>query len=322
LNLTVGGVMAASNVELDLELLGGMKFSNLDAGSSGWTLVDDPATITNTLRIKVNGVLQPGQVTPRVTVTTIFPDLNQTILRQYANVTWNDQNGYGARGRLMEIPIDLSHHLPPPVSMPPTPVVPATLPTADPAFASVDDPGPTATNAQNWYFAVTSHTLNDDLGFLTYWLGHGSVTVLGFPLSEVYTDADTHYQSQYFERGVLEYHPENPDPYKVELRSLGRELGQVQASISPGQAPSAGSTFYAATGHWLDGRFASFWQSNGGLMQFGYPITEPQVQADGTVVQWFERARFEYSLTVTGYPQVKLGLVGHESAVALNYLPY
>jgi len=30
--------------------------------------------------------------------------------------------------------------------------------------------------------------------------------------------------TQYFERAVFEYHPNNPAPYKVELRRLGADL--------------------------------------------------------------------------------------------------
>ncbi len=42
-----------------------------------------------------------------------------------------------------------------------------------------------------------------------------------------------------------------------------------------------------------------YWEDNGGLAQFGYPITEESVEglipgADMIRVQYFERARFEY----------------------------
>jgi hypothetical protein len=36
-------------------------------------------------------------------------------------------------------------------------------------------------------------------------------------------DPETGLKTQYFERAVFEYHPDNPDPYKVLLRLLGAE---------------------------------------------------------------------------------------------------
>ncbi len=62
--------------------------------------------------------------------------------------------------------------------------------------------------------------------------------------------------------------------------------------------------------------FLRYWQNNGGLEQFGYPITEEFREAnpdDGQtyVVQYYERARFEYhpELAGTRY-EVLLGLLG------------
>ena len=54
--------------------------------------------------------------------------------------------------------------------------------------------------------------------------------------------------------------------------------------------------FFSATGHTLRGRMASYWQENGGLSVFGYPISEmfDEATPDGTfTVQYFERNRLE-----------------------------
>ncbi len=50
-----------------------------------------------------------------------------------------------------------------------------------------------------------------------------SLALFGYPISDPFIDPDSHMLVQYFERAVFEYHPENPDPYKVELRRLGAE---------------------------------------------------------------------------------------------------
>ncbi|HET9016290.1 MAG TPA: peptidoglycan hydrolase, partial [Thermomicrobiaceae bacterium] len=51
-----------------------------------------------------------------------------------------------------------------------------------------------------------------------------SLALFGYPLSEPFTDPTTGYVTQYFERAVFEYHPNNPDPYTVELQLLGDNL--------------------------------------------------------------------------------------------------
>ena len=62
-----------------------------------------------------------------------------------------------------------------------------------------------------------------------------------------------------------------------------------------------------------------YWQREGGLATFGYPISEelPEISsADGKVytVQYFERARLEWHPTEAGTPsEVQLGLIGKQA---------
>lgn len=73
-------------------------------------------------------------------------------------------------------------------------------------------------------------------------------------------------------------------------------------------------TYYKETGHYLGGVFRDYWQKNGGLYVFGYPLTEEYVAANGRVTQYFERARFELFPEYTNTPfLVQLGLLGIES---------
>jgi hypothetical protein len=73
--------------------------------------------------------------------------------------------------------------------------------------------------------------------------------------------------------------------------------------MTSGAARAAGLTtpkiYFSETGHHLTGQFLNTWQANGGLMTFGYPITEP-IQQDGMTVQYFERARFEEHADAAG----------------------
>lgn len=87
----------------------------------------------------------------------------------------------------------------------------------------------------------------------------------------------------------------------------------------PVPAPSAGTPgeYFKETGHTLSGKFLDYWQKNGGLAGFGYPITEP-FQEDNMdnnrnlTVQYFERARLELHPENAGTPyEIELGLLGH-----------
>jgi len=84
-------------------------------------------------------------------------------------------------------------------------------------------------------------------------------------------------------------------------------------------APNSASTrYFPETEHNLAGPFLKYWQENGGLDLFGYPLTDPYPeinQNDGKtyIVQWFERERFEYHPEFAGTKyEVLLGLLGNE----------
>jgi hypothetical protein len=65
-------------------------------------------------------------------------------------------------------------------------------------------------------------------------------------------------------------------------------------------------------------RFAAYWQQHGGLPLFGYAITPERIERNPTdgkeyVVQWFERARFEWHPEYAGTEaEVLLGLLGRQ----------
>ena len=83
-------------------------------------------------------------------------------------------------------------------------------------------------------FAATGHRLCN--GFRAYWQSHGldfgdpgisgreSLALFGYPISEEFVDPITGLVTQYFERAVFEYHPNNPAPYQVLLARLGADV--------------------------------------------------------------------------------------------------
>lgn len=81
-----------------------------------------------------------------------------------------------------------------------------------------------AADATLHYFSETQHTLSGP--FYQFWNEHQGIFVFGYPISEPHIEQASDgkpYLVQYFERERFEYHPDNPDPYKVELSLLGND---------------------------------------------------------------------------------------------------
>jgi hypothetical protein len=110
--------------------------------------------------------------------------------------------------------------------------------------------------------------------------------------------------------------------------------GTIEVAVPRGGEPiyveygpdrEAGSNFFPETGHHLDGVFLQYWQKNGGLAQFGYPISDEIIEPDpndgrARIVQYFERNRFEYFPEHTGTPYtVQLGRLGEAQLVGQGF---
>ena len=185
---------------------------------------------------------------------------------------------------------------------------------------------PSGTRAAQSCFAETGQCLGGR--FLDYWQANGGLARNGFPLTgerrETLEDG-REYTVQYFERARFESHPEYAAPYDVLLGQFGRrvlrerfreDVGGYQRAVAP-VAPLADQSHFAETGHNLGGRFLDYWRANGGLAQFGYPLTEEFDEfglaepGTGYRVQYFERARLEYHPEHANTPyEVLLGQFG------------
>ncbi len=95
------------------------------------------------------------------------------------------------------------------------------------------DTGPTG-RAGCTFFAELRHEVCG--GFRDYWQSHGlefgdpgisyreALALFGLPMSEEFTDPATGLTVQYFERARFEYHPNNPEGFRVLLTRLGADL--------------------------------------------------------------------------------------------------
>src|SRR3954453_584081 len=81
--------------------------------------------------------------------------------------------------------------------------------------------------------------------------------------------------------------------------------------VVPAVQVSAASDYYTETGHYLYGQFRDYWNGNGGLLQFGFPITKvfDQQSEDGKThpTQYLQRVVFEQHAENKGTPFEVLG---------------
>lgn len=157
--------------------------------------------------------------------------------------------------------------------------------------------------------------------FAPYYVQHGGVRIFGLPISPVLTINGR--QVQWFERARLEYWPEYANTgYDIQPGLVGSEY--TDGRSFPKQqffASRPGLRFFPETGHGVGGAFLDFWDANGGLDIFGYPLSDeiievlPETKQYHTV-QYFQRARFELHRQPDGTDIVMLGLLG--DALYLN----
>ena len=168
--------------------------------------------------------------------------------------------------------------------------------------------------------------------FREYWEQNGGLPVFGYPITapaNVRTAEGT-FLTQVFERNTFELHPEKARPYDVLLGRLGDAILRSQGTVwqnLPKAAPTA-PHYFPETGHAVShDPFWQYWAGQGlqdpalnpfqrSLALFGLPLSEPftarNPNGDTVLMQWFERARFEWHPNNPPQYRVLLGLLGNE----------
>ena len=184
------------------------------------------------------------------------------------------------------------------------------------------------------YFPETAH--NVPALFASYWLEQGGLRRFGYPLTEAFeevseTDGGV-YLTQYFERARFELHPEYAGTDDEVLLGLVGVETTADRQAEPGFRPiqpiasTRDRLYFPETRHSLGGLFRRAWEARGGLMIFGYPISEEfqeMSETDGVVriVQYFERNRFEYHPDYAGTEdEVMLGHLAREILIRRGWL--
>jgi hypothetical protein len=178
---------------------------------------------------------------------------------------------------------------------------------------------------------------------------NGGIDNLGHPRTGVISDSLMGGRLvQYFQRLVLEFHPENPPPYRIQRRLLTDILFPgADAPIPAADVPPGPSHYFpfspdrpTGLGHFVadytrSGKgiyFKQYFDSRGGVTAFGYPKEEPKLR-NGRWTQRFQAAVFEYhpehdrdglvpgtSIPYRNY-RVQLALLGDEY-IGRNRLPF
>jgi hypothetical protein len=96
----------------------------------------------------------------------------------------------------------------------------------------------------------------------------------------------------------MEYHPENPERYQVQMGLLGDYFAPAdkKARIPASERPKSNDPerrYFPETGHTASFSFLQFFNEKGGLDNFGYPVTE-LILENGRFVQYFQRAMMEW----------------------------
>jgi hypothetical protein len=138
------------------------------------------------------------------------------------------------------------------------------------------------------YFPETGHNVTGE--FWAYYQSYANAALIfGFPLTEAFKDPKSGRTVQYFTRARFELHPEDPKE-KVHLTALG------SAIYTPGQGVDIFSPMGCRSfknGYSVCFSFLDFFDKNGKEEIFGQPISSFQF-SNGRIIQYFERARFEW----------------------------
>lgn len=174
------------------------------------------------------------------------------------------------------------------------------------------------TNVSNGvlYVAETGQYLHGT--FRLFYEEHGGYALFGNPLTPMISEHGL--RVQYFERARFEVPIGHDEQDRVMLGRLGAEMiatlpeaERAATHFVPTTATGDGQYFHV-TQHNVHAQFLAFWQENGGLPMFGYPLSEEFYQlVDGEIilVQYFERVRLE-ARVIDGALQIGVAALGRD----------
>jgi hypothetical protein len=159
------------------------------------------------------------------------------------------------------------------------------------------------------FVSDTKHNVHG--AFLFFYLSHNGVENFGAPLTEAFMEDGR--VVQYFERARFELHPENPEPYRVQLGLLGALYYGItdpplkSTAIPPPDNPNF--RYFPESGQMIAFTIKEFFDSHGGIDVLGFPISSLRFE-NGPFAQYFQRMRLEWNPADSGPNKIRTSPVG------------
>jgi hypothetical protein len=155
-----------------------------------------------------------------------------------------------------------------------------------------------AQSDQPEYFPDTGHTITGKF-YELYYAADNPIAVYGSPITDAFPDKDGNLV-QYFQKARFELN-KNGEIFKTPLGQIF--LNENEAGIESINISDSSSVCrnFEETGYSVCYDFLEFFEKNGGVNQFGYPISNRLIRANRTS-QYFEYALLEF------YPERPAGL--------------
>ncbi len=155
------------------------------------------------------------------------------------------------------------------------------------------------------YFAETGHWVTNE--FLSVYRSVPNPDELyGYPITDAFPDATTNLLIQYFEKARFELHPELPAGQRVQLSPLGEYLYEPGVLLPSPAAPCRQVASFKVCSAYLE-----FFDANGGVQQFGPPISGVEKHGD-RMVQYFQRACLEWRPNLPPQKRITLAALGRQ----------
>jgi hypothetical protein len=158
------------------------------------------------------------------------------------------------------------------------------------------------------YFPETGHLVTGDF-LKAYESVPNPDLVYGNPITEAFSNPIFGKKIQYFEKARFEQVPSNPAELRVHITELGRLLYEPGPTL-PTPGNSTACKTFLETKNRVCYAFLDFFEANGGEAQFGYPISNFELH-DQRIVQYFQRARFEWHPELPEGQKVQLSKLGY-----------
>jgi hypothetical protein len=142
--------------------------------------------------------------------------------------------------------------------------------------------------------------------FQKFYDEHGGLRIFGYAITDRFEYGGL--QVQYFQKARMEFHPDNPPNYTVQLGLLSDQLGHGTPPLPPTNIDLY-HRYFPETGHTVAFAFLNFFDNHGNLDVFGYPIAEFTFE-NGYYVQYFQRVKMVWHPEMSGDDRMQLADLG------------